>query len=87
MLRKSISVLIGPLAILSALTGIGEAMRPWESLPIHHIIISSLFILVACLHTWLNRKALAHSYKTFGWNWVWVAGTIVVIIVLAAIIF
>lgn len=86
MIRQVISILMGVLGILTVLTGIGEAFRPWEEIPIHHIIVASLFIIAVCIHAWLNRKPLVRYFKGFGWNWVWFAGVIIAMIILVALI-
>lgn len=84
MTRQVVSILTVILGVLVIVTGIGEAFRPQEQIPIHHIVVSSLFVIAMGTHAWLNRKPLASYFTRFGWNWAWLTGAIVVIAVLAA---
>jgi len=62
-MRKFIGITMPILFVLVVVTGIVESQefhagRP----PVGHIFIAVLFILVMCIHVWMNRKALVKYY-------------------------
>ncbi|MFA5064201.1 MAG: hypothetical protein WC566_01870 [Dehalococcoidia bacterium] len=63
-MRKFIGIAMPVLLILVVVTGIVESQefhagRPPEA----HIFMAVLFIVVMCIHAWLNRKALIRYYS------------------------
>jgi hypothetical protein len=58
-MRRTISIAVPVLMLLSIITGIAESRPSHTGNPVLHIVIVILFIAAACAHAWLNRKALA----------------------------
>jgi len=62
-MRKFIGIAMPLLLILVVVSGIAESQEFHEGRPpVAHIFIAVLFILVMCIHAWLNRKALIRYY-------------------------
>jgi Kef-type K+ transport system membrane component KefB len=61
-MRKTLTVGMLVLFILTIITGIGES-RPQHTGPaVAHIMVVVLFILLVLAHAWLNRKALRRYF-------------------------
>jgi hypothetical protein len=64
-MRKILGIAMPVLLILTIVSGIAESQEFHEGRPPEaHIFIAILFIVVICIHAWLNRKALIKYYKS-----------------------
>jgi hypothetical protein len=66
-MRKVLGIAMPVLLILTIVTGIVESQEFHAGRPPQaHIFVAILFIVVMCIHAWLNRKALIKYYKSPG---------------------
>ncbi len=61
MMRKVVCIIMVVLFLVTMITGIVELVHPDDSA--HHIVISILFFVLVCVHSWLNRKALVKHFS------------------------
>ena len=85
-MRKSVSIALGLLAILTLVTGVaalpsGSAGGDAGSSGLH-ILISFLFVIVSAVHIWLNRQPIKKYLAGLGWKWAFI--TIPAVIITAA---
>jgi Na+/melibiose symporter-like transporter len=69
-MRSGVTIAMVLLGIWTILTGITieETPRAIGS-PAHHIFAASAFVVVLCIHVWLNKKAFLQRFKGLGWKW------------------
>jgi len=61
-MRSGVTIAMSLLGIWTILTGIIGS-------PAHHILAALAFIVVLCIHVWLNRKSFLQRFKGLGWKW------------------
>jgi hypothetical protein len=68
-MRSGVTIAMFLLGIWTIMTGIIELTPLSVGGPDHHIFAASAFIVVLCIHVWLNRKAFLQRFKALGWKW------------------
>ncbi len=75
------------MAVLTMISGIGEAISQHAVTSSPHIAVSVLFFLTACIHGWFNRRILFKYFSGPVWKWGVIILVIIVVLAIANQIF
>jgi hypothetical protein len=86
-MRRIISIIMSLTAVLTMISGIGEAISQHAGTSSPHVAVSVLFFLTACIHGWFNRRILLKYFSGPVWKWGIIIVVIIVVLAITSQIF